>query len=304
MVQGKRLAKIEKLRQLNAIDFIFVAYLLGVVLIMVVLGWGHKYFNQVIITHIVFTVFILVFAYYVGFGSHPALKFVRAWYPILLLIYLYSESGLINNLVFEAPLDPIYISMDKLIFHCEPAMVLPVKFSNRFLIEFFHFSYFTYYLYLPVIGGILYFKDKQFFEEFLFTISLTLLSCYLLFIFFPATGPIPLRRGLYSGFFPSIMDLIYYLDTPGGAFPSSHVAAAVVCMVMVLRKERILGLILIPFVAGLMVATIYCRYHYAVDAIAGIIYGILMILLCDFLYKRMASYFVTVHGFKGSEVKG
>ena len=133
MVQGKRLAKIEKLRQLNAVDFIFVAYLLGVVLIMVVLGWGHKYFNQVIITHIVFTVFILVFAYYVGFGSHPALKFVRAWYPILLLIYLYSESGLINNLVFEAPLDPIYISMDKLIFHCEPAMVLPVKFSNRFL---------------------------------------------------------------------------------------------------------------------------------------------------------------------------
>jgi membrane-associated phospholipid phosphatase len=299
MVQGKRLVKIGKLRQLNAVDFIFVAYLLAVALIMVLLGWGHKYFNQVVVTHIVFTVVIIVFAYCVGPDSNPFLNFIHAWYPILLLIYLYSESGLINNILLNTPLDPMYIALDKFIFRCEPALVLPVKFNNRFLIELFHFSYFTYYLYLPVIGGILYFKDKKFFQEFLFTISLTLLSCYLLFIFFPATGPIPLRRGLYYGFFTSIMDLIYYLDTPGGAFPSSHVAVAVVCMVMLLRKERVLGLILIPFVASLIVATIYCRYHYAVDAIAGIIYGALMILLCDFLYRRMASYFVTVHGFKG-----
>ena len=299
MVQGKRLVKIGKLRQLNAVDFIFVAYLLAVVLIMVLLGWGHKYFNQVVVTHIVFTVAILVFAYCVGPDSNPFFNFIHAWYPILLLIYLYSESGLINNILLNTPLDPMYIALDKFIFRCQPAMVLPVKFNNRFLMEFFHFSYFTYYLYLPVIGGILYFKDKPFFEEFLFTISLTLLSCYLLFIFFPATGPIPLRRGLYYGFFTSIMDLIYYLDTPGGAFPSSHVAVAVVCMVMLLRKERVLGLILIPFVASLIVATIYCRYHYAVDAIAGIIYGALMILLYDFLYRRMASYFVTVHGLKG-----
>jgi membrane-associated phospholipid phosphatase len=171
-------------------------------------------------------------------------------------------------------------------------MILPVKFNNRFLIEFFHLSYFTYYLYLPVIGGILYFKDKLFFEEFFFTISFTLLSCYLLFIFFPAVGPVPLRRGFYDGFFTTLMDLIYYLDTPGGAFPSSHVAVAVVCMVLLLQKQRVLGLILIPFVSGLIIATIYCRYHYAVDAVAGILYGALMIRLCKFLYKRMASYFL------------
>ncbi|MCD6296023.1 MAG: phosphatase PAP2 family protein, partial [Deltaproteobacteria bacterium] len=121
--------------------------------------------------------------------------------------------------------------------------------------------------------------------------------CYILFILFPARGTIPLRQDLYYRFFASLMDLIYYLDTPGGAFPSSHVAVAVVCLIMVLRKERILGLILIPFVTSLIVATIYCRYHYAVDAIAGIIYGALMILLCDFLYRKMASYFVSVHVF-------
>ena len=291
MVQGKGLVKIDKLRQLNAVDFIFVAYLLGVVLIMVLLGWGHKYFNQVLVTHILITAAIFVFAYYGGPGSNPVLMFIRAWYPVLLLIYLYSESGLINNLFFDAPLDPMYIALERLIFRCEPAMILPAKFNHRFLMEYFHFFYFTYYLYLPVIGAVFYLRDRLFFEEFLFAISLTLLSCYLIFIFFPAIGPIPLRQGLYFGFFTSLMDLIYRIDIPGGAFPSSHVAAAVVCMVMVLRKIRILGLILIPFVASLIAATVYCRYHYAVDAVAGIIYGVLMILLCDFLYRRINSYF-------------
>ncbi|MBW2106079.1 MAG: phosphatase PAP2 family protein, partial [Deltaproteobacteria bacterium] len=121
------------------------------------------------------------------------------------------------------------------------------------------------------MGVILYFKDKHFFHELLFTISLTFLSCYLFFIFFPAIGPIPLRQGLYRGCFTSIMDLIYLFDTPGGALPSSHVAFAVICMLMILRKIRILGLILVPFVTSLIVATVYCRYHYAIDAAASII---------------------------------
>jgi len=294
MVQGKGLVKIDELRQLNAIDFIFVAYLLGVVLIMVLLGWGHKYFNHVLVTHILITAAIFVFAFYGGPGSNPVLMFIRAWYPVLLLIYLYSESGLINNLFSDVPLDPMYIALERFIFRCEPAMILPDKFNYRFLMEYFHFFYFTYYLYLPIIGAVFYLRDRLFFEEFLFAISLTLLSCYLIFIFFPAIGPIPLRQGLYFGFFTSLMDLIYRIDIPGGAFPSSHVAVAVVCMVMVLRKIRILGLILIPFVANLIAATVYCRYHYAVDAVAGIIYGVVMILLCDFLYRRINSCFTGI----------
>jgi membrane-associated phospholipid phosphatase len=291
MVQEKWLVKIDKLRHLNTVDFIFVVYLLGVALIMVFFGWGHKYFNQVLVTHILITAAIFVFAFYGGPGSNPVLMFIRTWYPLLLPLYLYPESGLINNLFLDAPLDPMYIALDKLIFRCEPAMILPAKFNHRFLMEYFHFSYFTYYLYLPIICPVFYLRDRLFFEEFLFAILLTLLSCYLIFIFFPAIGPIPLRQGLYCGFFTSLMDLIYRIDIPGGAFPSSHVAATVVGVVMVLRKIRILGLIFIPFVASLIVATVYCRYHYAVDAIAGIIYGVLMILLCDFLYRRIKPYF-------------
>ena len=277
-------------RNLNAVDLIFVAYLLIVVLIMVLVGWENEYFNQVVITHIVITAAIFVLARYGGPGSTIVL-FIHAWYPVLLLIYLYSESGLINNLFFPVPLDPILISLDKLIFRCEPAVVLPLKFNYPFLMEYLHFSYFTYYLYLPVIGGMFYFKDRQVFEEFVFAVSLTLLSCYLLFIFFPTIGPIPLRHGLYRGFFVCLMDLIYRFDIPGGAFPSSHVAVTVVCMVMVLRKRRILGMIFMPLVASLIVSTVYCRYHYAVDAAAGIIYAVLMILLCGFLYRRIASCF-------------
>jgi len=124
------------------VDFVFVAYLLSVALIMVFFGWGHKYFNQVLVTHILITLAIFVLAYYGGPGSNPVLMFIRTWYPLLLPFYLYPESGLINNLFLDAPLDPMYIALEKSIFRCEPAMILPAKFNHRFLMEYFHFSYF------------------------------------------------------------------------------------------------------------------------------------------------------------------
>src|SRR5262249_51569146 len=64
--------------------------------------------------------------------------------------------------------------------------------------------------------------------------------------------------------------LLDHGDSWGAAFPSSHVAAAVVATGMVLRHWRRLGLTLLPFTTGLVPATVYGQFHYAVDALAGL----------------------------------
>lgn len=53
------------------------------------------------------------------------------------------------------------------------------------------------------------------------------------------------------------------------AFPSGHVAVALVTLVAALRYHRRTGLVYLPFVAGLVVATVYLGYHYATDVVAG-----------------------------------
>lgn len=53
------------------------------------------------------------------------------------------------------------------------------------------------------------------------------------------------------------------------AFPSGHVAVALVSLVVALRYHRRVGLVYLPFVAGLVVATMYLGYHYATDVLFG-----------------------------------
>ncbi len=46
---------------------------------------------------------------------------------------------------------------------------------------------------------------------------------------------------------------------------------------MALRYWRPVGLVLLPFTAGLILAVVYGQFHYAVDALSGLIVAALML---------------------------
>ena len=45
---------------------------------------------------------------------------------------------------------------------------------------------------------------------------------------------------------------------------------------------------MLPLVASLAAATVYCRYHYAVDMLAGIAVAPILVTVADSLYSRYA----------------
>ena len=53
------------------------------------------------------------------------------------------------------------------------------------------------------------------------------------------------------------------------AFPSLHAAVSLVALVYAWRYVRAWFWVLLPFVLGLWVSTIYLRHHYVVDLLAG-----------------------------------
>ena len=63
------------------------------------------------------------------------------------------------------------------------------------------------------------------------------------------------------------------------AFPSLHTAASLVALVYAWRFARRWFYVLLPFVLGLWVSTIYLRHHYFVDLLAGWILAPIAILL-------------------------
>ena len=65
-------------------------------------------------------------------------------------------------------------------------------------------------------------------------------------------------------------------ERPTAAFPSSHVGVATICMILLYKLKNKVSFILliIPYIL-LSMATVYIQAHYVIDAIAGLITGVM-----------------------------
>jgi membrane-associated phospholipid phosphatase len=100
----------------------------------------------------------------------------------------------------------------------------------------------------------------------------------LAFLFFPVAGPryaFALADNAATRVWPAraAQWLLNQGDSWGAAFPSSHVAGALVATMCALRFWRPLGLSLLPWTVGLVFAVVYGQFHYGVDALSGLVVG-------------------------------
>ena len=65
----------------------------------------------------------------------------------------------------------------------------------------------------------------------------------------------------------------------GAAFPSSHVAATTSAVIAAWLGSRRLGYVLVIPALLLAIGTVYCQMHYAIDATAGLVTGIVLPLI-------------------------
>jgi len=61
----------------------------------------------------------------------------------------------------------------------------------------------------------------------------------------------------------------------GGAFPSAHVSGSFVALLGAWRYRRRMFWIFFPMFLAMCIATVYGRYHYMADVLAGILVGAL-----------------------------
>jgi membrane-associated phospholipid phosphatase len=163
------------------------------------------------------------------------------------------------------------------------------------------------------VGLALFLRSRQHFFHYVSVNSFVFYLCYLTYIILPVMGPRAFFRELdgfqlpeaiqalagdpsypdsvKAGPFFQIMAWVYRnFESPGAAFPSSHVAIAL-CTVWF--SFRYLPRIRWPhlFVSVLLcIATVYCRYHYVVDVIAGVMTMAVLVPLGDWLYRRYSDH--------------
>lgn len=208
-----------------------------------------------------------------------ALQFVRDSYPLWLLPISYKSVGVVNKAIFQGYFDHVVLRWDFLLFRGHPNSYLAERFPYEPLSEFLHLCYWMYLLLVPILGFTLYFMGRyERFRVFATTISLTYYCCYTIFMLFPVMGPYyTFPRVTAPGtFFPELVYTVLERGAAvGAAFPSSHVAVSVVVALMAYRFCRVLWPLLLIAAAGITVGTVYGGFHYAIDAVAGLAFGVL-----------------------------
>lgn len=206
----------------------------------------------------------------------PFLSVVSHWYPTLLFLFFFEEIGLIVHAIFPGWFDEHLIRADYALFGVHPTVWIE-QFSNYWLNEYMQLTYTSYFLLTIGLAAYLWLKGRR--EDFAVFIASTCAAyylCYVIFVLFPIESPHHTLRHLQQvelagGPFTDFINLIEkHGRVHGGAFPSAHVAGSVVVLISAWRFTRRAGYWMTPLVASICVATVYGRYHYAMDVFAGI----------------------------------
>lgn len=220
----------------------------------------------------------------------PFYSYLHFALPLLSYGVFYSQSALWDNVFFRQTFDPLLQHWDRAIFGLHLNEVLAPAVNNILVDELMHFFYFAYYIIIFLPATLMFFQRNRSVFELVFTLTFMYYIHYLFFMFFPGDGPLAARQHLFTkGYvFIPLMDAIYSYSGQqgGGAFPSTHVTSAIIVTIYTFRNQKSLRSLLSILCCGIIVATVYCSYHYAVDSLVGIFSGILFYFIGSHLYRR------------------
>jgi membrane-associated phospholipid phosphatase len=237
------------------------------------------------------------------------LDFLRHFYPVIFYTWFFCETGSLNRMFFSSYLDPLLIQVEQSLFHCQPGLLLMDHLPYVWLSELLYASYFSYYVMIAGVGIALYVRNRRQFFHYVSVISFVFYACYTTYIFVPVIGPrlffgemegyrlppelLALADGrphpvsIQNGPMFHIMGWIYdNFETPGAAFPSSHVALSLATVVFSFLYLPRVKWIHLTFACLLCVSTVYCRYHYGIDVIAGVLTAAALVPLGHWLYFK------------------
>jgi hypothetical protein len=204
-------------------------------------------------------------------------QFVRPLVTVTVVFTLYTGLGKLGVAAMPYLADAWLSRADNWFLGFDPTLAVQ-RFQTPDWVEFFSFIYgaFIPYIYLSMFLGCLGrppVEREKFLTGWVFTYAIS----YLGYIFLPAHGPVVYQADQYEVALQG--GLFYRLVVLGneatgglqGVFPSLHVGCSVYLCLFDLRTNRLRGLTYLPMVLLIYVATIFLRYHYVIDLLAGTI---------------------------------
>jgi membrane-associated phospholipid phosphatase len=213
-------------------------------------------------------------------------------YPIILVILFYGALDLLTGHGAITTHEKAIQHWETVIFGGQVSREWWQRYPSQFWSTLLHAVYASYYLIIAA-GPILFLwrGEQRKLRRVVLAVSATYGICFVIFLLYPVAGPnyeFPKPSAEFLNNPPA--HLVYALlqrgSSYGAAFPSSHVAAALVAAFATWLGSRPLGLILAVPSLLLVVAVVYCQMHYAMDSLAAVVVAGLVAAGVVLLEKR------------------
>lgn len=218
----------------------------------------------------------------------------RNWYPLLYVACCYKEMALLIPAVWRSNADQWLADLDYRLWSANPTVWLE-RVHTPALTEFLQIVYTLFIPAVLFIAAMLWRRGRYAdFQYYAFLIALGFLVSYIGYILVPARGPrfllkdaqnIPLA-GLW--FFSHLQVILDRLESAHyDCFPSGHTELSILAWWGSRMIAKPLFGAYFLYTLGIIFATVYLRYHYSVDVLAGVAVGAALILFAPRLYSRL-----------------
>ncbi|MCX6147447.1 MAG: phosphatase PAP2 family protein [Candidatus Kapabacteria bacterium] len=224
---------------------------------------------------------------------------LRKFYLMPVILYIYNQIFYYIKVVNPILRDKELANIDKLIFGISPSYFLN-NFANPILTEYLQLTYFLFYFYPVIIGADLILQNKK--KELYNYAGLIFFSfyfSYILYFLIPAIGPrfylhdfaknsieLPglflseIMRGFINaggGILPGQTNPSQFVNAD--CFPSGHTMMTMITMIIAFRYNSRIKWVVAILGSSLIFSTVYLRYHYVVDLVAGAFFCIIALYL-------------------------
>ncbi|MGA7235583.1 MAG: phosphatase PAP2 family protein [Bryobacteraceae bacterium] len=206
-----------------------------------------------------------------------AIGVIRDWLPLAVLLLAYQEMGWFATPQHSHTLETNWVAWDRLFLR--GGLKAAIEAFGPLLPSVLEIAYSLVYTLGPFCLAVLYiYRRRDRVDRVLFLLTIGVLLCYAQFPFWPSEPP----RVVFPGQDLPSSDTIFrhfnlwLLGNAGihtSVFPSAHVAAAFSAafgMWRTLPEHKWVGRFLFVMALLIATATVYGRYHYFADALAGL----------------------------------
>jgi len=182
------------------------------------------------------------------------------------------------QLINPNDVDPALIKIDQFLLSSQPAVFFQ-QYISKPLTDYMFFSYSMFFVYPMLLPAILYFRGNySAFRKTLVSIIIAFYVGYIGYVIFPAVGPkytlqylfhTDLNGGMITNKLAFILDYNISAYTRRDCFPSLHNGITMLTLLFAFKYQCWFFYVLLPLATSLFISTLYLRYHYFIDMVAG-----------------------------------